>query len=140
MGSQPNHRDVCSALNELCAQTTFDVEAQLVEQKELDEAEARRLAEEEKKREEMTRLLAEQEEKVKQMEQDQRDIEAVERELDARKQALHDAQKAADIDDDDNDDDDDDERDSESTAEGRQVCPYCCILILSHTYNNNQLH
>jgi len=108
-----------------------------VEQKKLDEAEARRLAEEEKKREEMTRLLAEQEEKVrlekvKQMEQDQRDIEAVERELDARKQALRDAQKAADIDDDDNDDDDDDddERDSESTAEGRQVCPYCCILIL----------
>ena len=137
MGSQPNHRDVCSALNELCAQTASDVEAQLVEQKKLDEAEARRLAEEEKKREEMTRLLAEQEEKVrlekvKQMEQDQRDIEAVERELDARKQALRDAQKAADIDDDDNNDndDDDDERDSESTAEGRQVCPYCCILIL----------
>jgi hypothetical protein len=108
-----------------------------VEQKKLDEAEARRLAEEEKKREEMTRLLAEQEEKVrlekvKQMEQDQRDIEAVERELDARKQALRDAQKAADIDDDDNndDDDDDDEQDSESTAEGQQVCPYCCILIL----------
>jgi len=124
-------------LNELCAQTASDVEAQLVEQKKLDEFEARRLAEEEKKREEMTRLLAEQEEKVrlekvKQMEQDQRDIEAVERELDARKQALHDAQKAADIDDDDTDDDnnDDNERDSESTAEGRQVCPYCCILIL----------
>ena len=82
-------------------------------------------------------MLAEQEEKVrlekvKQMEQDQRDIEAVERELDARKQALRDAQKAADIDDDNNDnnDNDDDEWDSESTAEGRQVCPYCCILIL----------
>src|SRR5882762_3791522 len=131
MGSQPNHQDVCSALNKLCTQTASDVKAQLVEQKKLDEAEARRLAEEEKKREEMTQLWAEQEEKVrlekvKQMEQEQHDIKAVECELDARKQALCDAQKAADINDDDNDNDNDNERDSESTAEGRQVCPYCC--------------
>jgi hypothetical protein len=48
MGSQPNHQDVYSALNKLCAQTDFDVEAQLAQQKELDEAEARRLVEEER--------------------------------------------------------------------------------------------
>jgi len=45
MGSQPAHQDICSALNELCAKAIVDVKLQLVQQKESDEAEVKKLVE-----------------------------------------------------------------------------------------------
>ena len=48
MGSQPAHNDVCGVVVALCTETIVDIEAQLENQRQADEAEAKRLSDEKK--------------------------------------------------------------------------------------------
>jgi hypothetical protein len=105
--SQPSHKEVIGSLSELCATTIVDLEARLAKQKLWDEAEAKGS----EKRGPIARLVAEREEKEKverfrKMEQDKRDIEAAQRDLEVKRQALRIAERAADVVMDDVDDDD----------------------------------
>ena len=144
MGSQPDHKAAFSALIDACAYTVIDVEKHLDEQKESDAAEVRRQEEEKRQKEQMARLAAEQEEKdrldrVRKMAEEREAIAAAERDLEAKKEALHITQKAADMDGDDEDDEDDDDegsddQGSESAAEEAQVRDPL-FSICSH-YNN----
>lgn len=97
-----NHRDVISTLGELCTETISDVETQLTKQKASDEAEVQRLIEEEKQKVEAARLAAEQAEKdraekMRKVEEETRIIQAMQCDLEAKKQALRQTQKAANI-------------------------------------------
>jgi hypothetical protein len=121
------------ALSRLCAGAVATIEAQLDAQKQSDAAEAIRLeaeevqrkAEEERQeREEQRRRedekLAEARarlEQTRKMAEEQMDIIRIQRELEAKKQAYLDAQRAAGIDVDDGDDDDG----SDSAPENQQV-------------------
>jgi len=147
MGSQPDHKAAFSALIDACAYTVIDVKKHLDEQKESDATEVRRQEEEKRQKEQMARLAAEQEEKdrldrVWKMAEEREAIAAAERDLEAKKEALHITQKAADMDGDDEDDEDDEDDDdegsddqgSESAAEEAQVRDPL-FSICSH-YNN----
>ena len=125
MTAQPTHADVFGIASELCVSTITEVEGALASQRMSDAAEAVRHQEEEILKAEMAKITAEGEEherqeRLKQLEQDRLDIEAAERQLRIRKQALRDAQKGRDGCDDDNDDDDDDDG-SVSAPAGHQV-------------------
>jgi hypothetical protein len=105
------HRDVIGTLGDLCTETISDVETQLAKQKVSDEAEVQRLIEEERQKVEAMRLAAEQAEKdraekMRKVEEETQIMEAMQRDLDA-KQALREAQKAANIFVDDNNDNND---------------------------------
>jgi hypothetical protein len=89
----------------------------LANQKASDEAEAAKMKEDLKRIDEMARLEAEREEKadaLKLMKEEEENIKAAERELERKKKALRDAQKAAElladnvVDEDDEDEDEDD--------------------------------
>ena len=147
MGSQPDHKTAFSALIDACAYTVIDVEKHLDEQKESDATEVRRQEEEKRQKEQMAQLAAEQKEKdrldrVRKMAEEREAIAAAERDLEAKKEALHITQKAADMDSDDEDDEDDEDDDdegsddqgSESAAEEAQVRDPL-FSICSH-YNN----
>jgi len=124
MRSQPNHADIFVATNELCASTITEVESGLASQVESDAAERLQCQEEERVKVEMARIAAERDERetqdrLKKIEQDQLTIQAAERELCMRKQALHDAQKLADA---HVDYHDDSGSGSVSTPDGHAVC------------------
>jgi hypothetical protein len=130
MRSQPTHADIFFAANELCASTIAVVESELASQVESDAAQELRRREEERVKAEMARIAAECDEREKQdrlkkMEQDQLEIQAAERDLWTRKQALLDAQKGADN---HGDNDDDNDNGSVSTPDGQ---PVCHVRILS---------
>jgi hypothetical protein len=98
----------------------------LAKQKASDEAEAQKQEAEKKMREEMARLAVEREEKqraetLRRMIEEAETIKAAERELEIKKKALRDAQRAADIVANDDDDEEDDDGASVSTL-GEQVC------------------
>src|SRR6202050_3162678 len=118
MGSLPNHHDVLTVLVKLCTNAITECEAQLEQQKVSDMAEAKQLEEEQKVRENETRMLAEQQEKERQekmekMEKDTLEIEAAERDLVAKKEALRNAQKGP-------DDDEEDEEEEEGSKSGAE--------------------
>src|SRR6202046_2678432 len=103
MGSQPDHHDVLTVLLNLCNNAITECKAELEQQRASDMAEAKRLEEEQKVRENEARMLAEQQEKerwekTEKMEKDRLEIEAVERDLVARKEALRNSQKGPDND------------------------------------------
>jgi len=131
--SQPTHQDVIGALNRLCTNSVATIETQLENQKESDAVEAKKREEEEEHRREEERQRLKEEEQRKQQAQldaarerlewtrkiadEQLAIVAAERELEAKKRALSEAQKAAGND----EDDDDDDEGSESGAEEQPV-------------------
>ncbi|KIM79997.1 hypothetical protein PILCRDRAFT_9886, partial [Piloderma croceum F 1598] len=97
-----DHRDAISALHELCTKAIGNVEIQLASQKALDEAEARKMEEDCKRIDEMARLEAEREEKEKAdalrlMKEEEASIKVAECELERKKKALRNAQKAAEV-------------------------------------------
>jgi hypothetical protein len=119
MGSLPEHHDVFTSLNVVCANAIAACEAAIEEQKASDRAEAQRSEEEKTVRENMARMVAEWEEKervekLEKMEKDKQDIEIAERELAAKKEVLRNAQKGP---------EDEDEGGSESAAEEHSVSP-----------------
>ena len=123
MTAQPTHANVFGIASELSVSTITEVEGALASQRMSDAAEAIRRQEEEAHKAEIARIAAKQEEHEKQerrkrLEQDRLDIEAAERQLEMRKQALRDAPKGPHIGDYDNDDDDDG---SVSASAGHQV-------------------
>jgi hypothetical protein len=145
---RPNNKDAVESLSKLCSGAVATIKGQLEAQKESDAAEARRLeaeavkrkAEEERQeREEQRRRedekLAEARarlEQTKKMAEEQMEILRIQRELEAKKQAYSDAQKAAGIDVDDGDDDG-----SDSAPENQQVRDHIiyslyAILITLH--------
>jgi hypothetical protein len=101
MNAQPEHGAMCTAVGDLCAETISKLETRLGQQRELDAATARKLKEEAKAWLELACVEAERGEnkrleRVRMREQDQMEIEAVERELEVRQKALCDAYKDAD--------------------------------------------
>jgi len=123
MTAQPMHAEVFGIANELCASTITEVEEGLARQRASDAVEVIRRQEEERVKVEMARIAAEDEERdkqehLKQLEQDRLHIEAAERELQIRKQALRDAQNGPHARDDDNNNGNDG---SVSTPEGHLV-------------------
>ena len=134
MGSQPNHHDVLTVLLNLCTNAITECEAELEQQKALDMVEAKRLKEEQKARENEARMLAEQQEKerrekIEKMEKDRLEIEAAERDLVAKKEALWNAQKGPD----DDEEDEEEEEGSESSAEEHLVSLSVSIFALFYT-------
>src|SRR5258708_8504910 len=113
MSSQPTHADLFAAANEVCTRTITDIEGGLDGQRASDAAEAIRHQEVERHEVEIAKLAAEhdareKQERLEKIEQDRLDIEAAERDLQMRKQALHHAQQVASDahgNDDDNNDD-----------------------------------
>ena len=100
MASQLIHNELFSTVKVLCTGTITEVEDRLAKQRESDQASAKRVQEEQKQKAEEVRIAAEREEKerqekVEKMEQNQHEIEAEERTLNAKKQALCDAEKEA---------------------------------------------
>jgi hypothetical protein len=139
MGTQPKHEELFVALNVLCANAIANCEMELEDQRMSDRAEMWRLEEEERRREEAARLAAEKEkkeklERSKKMEIDRQEIEAAERELEAKKEALRIAQKGP-----DDDDEEEDEEGGESNADERVVSQSFNILATSYTYFNECL-
>ena len=126
MSSQPTHADLFAAANEVCTQTITDIEGGLDGQRASDAAEAIQRQEMERHEVEIAKLAAEhdareKQERLEKIEQDRLDIEAAERDLQMRKQALNHAQQVADEHDNDDDDDDDDDDGSVATPEGHPV-------------------
>jgi hypothetical protein len=124
----PDHRGVIGCLQELCTKTIRQTEAHLANQQASDEAEKRKMEEDRKKIDEMARLEAEWEAKekadaLKRLHDEEESIKAVERELELKKQALRDAQKAADILVDDQDEDEDEDEVASVSTVGDQVSP-----------------
>jgi hypothetical protein len=163
MAVQPTHADVFRIANELCVSTITEMEEGMATQCMSDAAEAIRRQEEDALKVETARIVAEQGEQEKQahlkrLEQDRLDIEAAERELKIRKQALHDAQKGPDAQkepnvkkgpnthndahDDDNDNDNDDS--SVSTPDGHPVrrrllySVYSLLTVMSDVSGNDK--
>jgi seryl-tRNA synthetase len=131
MASQPIHEELFNAVKALCTGTITEVEDGLAKQRESDQVAARRLQEEQKQKAEEVRMAAEREEKERQekaakMEQDRREIEAVERALNAKKQALRDAEKAAGNGGDDSINDVEEEEDNDEGSNDQHVrsCTY----------------
>jgi membrane protein involved in colicin uptake len=96
----PDYRDVFGALHELCTKTIGHVETQLANQKASDEADAKKMEEDRKRIDAMARLEAERERQEKadalrRMKEEEDIIKAAERKLQLKKQALRDAQRAA---------------------------------------------
>ena len=140
MGSLPNHHDVLTALVKLCTNAIMECEAQLAQQKASDMAEAKWLEEEQKARENEARMLAEQQEKerrekMEKLEKDTLAIEAAERDLAAKKEALRNAQKGPENDEEDGEE----EEGSESGAEEQPVSLSVNIVSNFYTYSNQQL-
>ncbi len=136
MSSQPTHADLFAAANEVCTRTITDIEGGLDGQRTSDAAEAIRRQEMERHEVEIAKLAAEhdareKQERLEKIEQDRLDIEAAERDLQMRKQALHHAQQVADEHDNDDDDDDDDDDGSVATPEGHPVSHKLVHLIYS---------
>jgi len=129
MSSQPTHADLFAAANEVCTRAITDVEGGLEGQRASDAAEAIRRQEMERHEVEIAKLAAEhdareKQERLEKMEQDRLDIEAVERDLQMRKQALHHAQQVADAhhnDDDNNNNNNNNNNGSVATPEGHPV-------------------
>jgi hypothetical protein len=119
--------------------TIANIGSQLERQKESDVAKAKRLEEErhrleeEEKRQEIAQVVAAQEklERTQKMAEEQMAIFVAKHELEAKKQALSEAQKAASN---NEEDDDDNNQGSKSTAEEQQVHWYSCIFTAMHTY------
>ena len=131
MGSQPDHHDVLTMLLNLCTNAITECKAQLEQQKVLDVAEAKRLEEEQKARENEARMLAEQQEKerrekMEQMEKDRLEIEAAERDLTAKKEALRNAQKGPD----DEEEEEEEEEEGQGSESGAEEHP----VSLSHKH------
>ena len=91
--------------------------------------------EEKRRKEEEARLIAEQVEKdrlerIRKREQERQEIEAAERELEAKKKALRDTEKGA-----DEEDENEDDEGSDSAAEEPVVRPpfYCFVYLFSQT-------
>ncbi|KIM76568.1 hypothetical protein PILCRDRAFT_12625 [Piloderma croceum F 1598] len=129
-GLHSDHREVIGCLHELCTKTICSTETQLANQQASDEAKKKKMEEDMKRIDEMVRLENEQEAKekadaLKQMLDEQENLKAMERELEMKKQALHDAQKAADILVDDQDQDQDQDQDDVASVStvGDQVVP-----------------
>ena len=72
MDSQPAHKDICGVLVALCMETIVNIEAQLAKQRQVDEAEAKRLLDE-KKAMEATQLATK--EKIKKMQDELEQME-----------------------------------------------------------------
>ena len=144
MSAQPTHVDVFSAANHLCASTITEVEGELKIQREADVEQALRRQAEERLKVEMEKIAAkhdalEEQDRLKKIEQDRLDIEAVEHELQIRKQALRDAQKGANTQEDDNDNDD---NSSISSPDGQLVhhiliCSVHSLLIMMPNLSGN---
>ena len=140
MCSQPDHHDVLTALLNLCNNAITECEAELEQQRASDMAEAKRLEEEQKVRENEARMLAEQQEKerrekMEKMEKDRLEIEAAERDLTAKKEALRNSQKGPD----DVEEDEEEEERSESGAEEHPVSLSVNIFAVFYTYSNHQI-
>ena len=136
MNTQPEHQSVSSTLGELCVQSIVDVEKHLQLQKESDEAISRQLKEK-RARLEQERLAAKQVEKerveqLKKLEDEWASIAVAERELALKKQQLHDAEKAAVVEDEEMDGDDGCRDISESTTSQTMVHPSFKIHIHIH--------
>ena len=137
MNMQPEHQSVSSTLGELCVQLIVDMEKCLQIQKESDEAMLRQLEEEKRARLEQEQLVAEQVEKerveqLKKLEDKWASITAAERELALKKQQLHDAEKAAVVEDEEMDGDSGCSNISKSTASQTMVHPSFKIHIHIH--------
>jgi hypothetical protein len=139
MGSQPAHQDVCGAVNELCAKTIVDVELQLAQQKESDEAEAKKLVE---KRMAAEREEKERQEKIKRMEQELQEMRSVDVDLAPEQHPVQYVQQAAGGDDEEDEDEDeeDEELASESAVDEPQVRLHIHIYRFFGAYLNRQLH
>lgn len=104
IAAQPLHTDVLSTVGQLCTKAVAHFESVLQSQIEFDQAQARRIKDEEKKQVELAKQAAEREEmekleRIREREREKQEIEAAERELAAKKNALLQAEKG----DDDND-------------------------------------
>jgi len=131
--ANPSNKDVVKSLTKLCAGAVATIETKLEAQKASDAAEVRRLEQEEAKRkaeeekekrkeerrQEDERLAEARErlEKMKKMAEEQMAIIRIERELEAKKQAYSDVQKATGI----NVDDAGDDEGSDSAPEDQPV-------------------
>jgi len=144
--AQPTHADVFGIASELCVSTITEVEGALASQRMSDAAEAFRHQEEEILKAEMARIAAENEEherqeRLKQLEQDRLDIEAAERQLRIRKQALRNAQEGRDVCDDDSNSDN---GGGVSAPAGNQVrhilihSVYSLLTVMSDISGNNK--
>ena len=137
MGSQPDHHDILTALLKLCTNAILECEAELEQQKVSDMVEAKRLEEEQKMRENEARMLAEQQEKerrekIEKRQKDRLEIEAAERDLAAKKEALQNES-------DDDKEDKEEEEGSESGAEEHPVSLSVKIFTVFYPYSNQQL-
>lgn len=145
MGSQPDHHEVFTALHMLCANAIAECEAELENQKASDRAEAQLLEEEKKRREDAAKFVAEQENKnrlesLRKMEKGRQEIDAAERELEAKKAALRNAEKGADGGEDDNEEEDEEEEGSKSAPEDAVVRPFFDIFTPLYIEVNQQLY
>ena len=136
MGSQPNHHDVLTALLKLCMNAILECEAELEQQKASDKVEAKWLEEEQKARENEARMLAEQQEKerrekIEKRQKDRLEIEAAERDLAAKKEALQNES-------DDDKEDKEEEEGSESGAEEQPVSVSINMVAILYTYSDQQ--
>lgn len=147
----PTNEDVVNSLKTLCTDAVATIEAQLDTQQQSDAAEARRLEEEAKERAENERLNREEEERQQQLARiaanteklerttkiadEQLAIIRAERELEAKKKALIEAQKAAGMDVDDADDD----QGSDSAPE-EQVERHSFMSIVFYTNHITSLY
>jgi hypothetical protein len=133
MKAQPDHPDAYTIVHDLCTSSISQIESALTEQRRVEAADAKRKEEEAQAKAEMARLEAEREakeiqEKVDRIENDRLEIEAAERQLQVRKQALHDAQKDAaagkgvDEDEEEEEEEEEDGDQIESSTEGQTVC------------------
>ena len=100
MKAQLEHADILNLVHELCESNISKFESALTKQRELDVAEAKRKEDEAQAKEKMAQAEAEREErerqeKAKKLAQEKLNIQAVERDLLARKQAYNDTQRAA---------------------------------------------
>ena len=116
-----DHQEVIGSLRELCTKRVRHAETQLEDQKASDEAEAKQMEEDRKRIDAMARLAAEKEAKekadaLKRILEEEEDIKAAERELHLKKQALRNAQKAAELPPEDDDDGDEDDEDVASVS------------------------
>ena len=124
MKAQPEHANILNLVHGLCKLTISELESALMKQRELDAAEAKRKEDKAKAKEEMARAEAERkererQEKAKKLAQDKLDIQAMEHDLLAWKQAYNDAQRAAATVDSGNEDNEDD---IQSVVEEPKVC------------------
>jgi hypothetical protein len=138
----PEQCALLGAVQDYCVACHEHVETLLIKQNDADEAELKRISDAIKVKEEAERLAAEQEEKervekARKLAQEQSDIDTAERALAAKKAALRDAKKAAQIvvddnDEDDNDDDDEEEEDDQASQSG--AADQVCSLIMFTLY------